>query len=114
MGAVVLGLALLVHVAVTGWDPTFPGEWWLYLGGLNGCLFIAAQAVIVRTTGVLLMALGLLAGQLIAAVAFDLVLPISDGALHLATVIGAALVLVAVVVASIPSRRSRGPAPTGS
>lgn len=106
VGAVVLGVALAVHVAVVGGDATFPGDWWLYLGGLVGCLFIAAQAVIVRTTGVLLMALALLAGQLFAAVLFDLVLPVSAGALHLATVIGAGLVLVAVVVASIPSRRS--------
>ena len=39
--------------------------------GYNGCLFIAAQAVIVRTTGVLLMGLALLAGQLGASVLFD-------------------------------------------
>jgi len=107
VGAVVLGLALAVHVAVAGWDPTFPGEWWLYLGGLNGCVFIAAQAVIVRTTGVLLMGLALLAGQLVASVLFDLLLPVSGTGLHLVTVLGTALVLVATVVAAIPPRRQR-------
>ncbi len=105
VGAVVLGIALLVHIAVAGWNPTFPGEWWLYLGGLNGCLFIAAQAVIVRTTGVLLMGLALLAGQLAASVVFDLVVPVSGNGLHLVTLIGTALVLVAVVVAAIPGQR---------
>lgn len=105
VGAVVLGIALLVHVAIAGWNPTFPGEWWLYLGGLNGCLFIAAQAVIVRTTGVLLMGLALIAGQLAASVVFDLVAPVSATGLHLVTLIGTALVLVAVVVAAIPRRQ---------
>lgn len=105
VGAAVLGVALLVHVAVAGWHPEFPGEWWLYLGGLNGCVFIAAQAVIVRTTGVLLMALALLAGQLAASVVFDLVAPVSGTGLHLVTLIGTVLVLAAVVVAAIPGRQ---------
>jgi transporter family-2 protein len=105
VGAVVLGVALLVHVAIAGWHPTFPAEWWLYLGGLIGCLFIAAQAVIVRTTGVLLMGLALLAGQLAASVVFDLVVPVSGTGLHLVTLIGTALVLIAVVVAAIPPRQ---------
>ena len=68
-------------------------------------MFIAAQAVIVRTTGVLLMGLALLAGQLVASVLFDLLLPVSGTGLHLVTLIGTALVLVAVVVAALPQRR---------
>jgi transporter family-2 protein len=104
VGAVVLGIALLVHLAVAGWQVAFPGEWWLYLGGLTGCLFIAAQAVIVRTTGVLLMGLALLAGQLLASVLFDLLLPVSGTGLHLVTLIGTGLVLVAVVIAALPTR----------
>lgn len=107
VGTAVLAVALAVHVAVAGLSPTFPSEWWLYLGGLNGCLFIAAQTVIVRTTGVLLMGLAVLAGQLVASVAFDLWLPIAGDALHAVTVVGTGLVLVAVVVASIPPRRGQ-------
>lgn len=105
VGTVVLGLALAVHVGLTGWDPVFPGEWWLYLGGLNGCIFIAAQSVIVRTTGVLLMGLALLAGQLVASVILDVLLPVDGTALHVVTVVGTGLVLVAVVIAAIPRRR---------
>ncbi len=107
VGAVVLGIALLAHVGIAGWNPTFPGEWWLYLGGLTGCVFIAAQAVIVRTTGVLLMGLALLAGQLVASVGFDLVVPVSGTGLHVVTLIGTGLVLVAVVVAAVPGRQRR-------
>lgn len=106
VGTVVLGIALLAHVAITGWNPVFPTDWWLYVGGFVGCVFIAAQAVIVRTTGVLLMGLALLGGQLVASVAFDLLLPVSGTGLHLVTLVGTALVLVAVVVAAIPSRRA--------
>lgn len=105
VGATVLGLALLGHGLVVGWPAWVPVDWWLYLGGLVGCVFIAAQAVIVRTTGVLLMGLALLAGQLAASVAFDLVVPVSGTGLHLATLVGTVLVLVAVAVAAIPRRQ---------
>jgi transporter family-2 protein len=104
VGTGVLGLALLGHLAVAGWSPDFPGEWWLYLGGLVGCLFIAAQAVLVRVTGVLLLGLALLAGQLAASVLLDLFTPVEGAGIHLVTIVGSALVLVAVVVAAWPSR----------
>jgi transporter family-2 protein len=107
VGTIVLGVALLVHVAVAGWTVEPVGDWWLYLGGLVGCVFIASQAIIVRITGVLLMGLSLLAGQLVASVVFDLVLPVSGADLHLVTVVGSALVLVAVVVAALPGRTVR-------
>jgi transporter family-2 protein len=107
VGTVVLGVALLVHVAVAGWTVELVGDWWLYLGGLVGCLFIAAQAVIVRMTGVLLMGLALLAGQLVASVGLDLLLPVPGASLHLVTVVGSALVLVAVVIAAVPGRTVR-------
>lgn len=107
VGTAALGVALLGHVAVAGWSPEFPSEWWLYLGGLVGCVFIGAQAVIVRLTGVLLMGLALLAGQLAASVVFDLLAPVSGAGLHLVTAIGSALVLVAVVIAALPGRAVR-------
>jgi transporter family-2 protein len=107
VGTAVLGVALLGHTAIAGWSPEFPTDWWLYAGGLVGCLFIGAQAVIVRITGVLLMGLALLAGQVAASVVFDLLAPVSGASLHLVTVIGAALVVIAVVVAAWPSRPVR-------
>jgi transporter family-2 protein len=107
VGTAVLGIALLGHIAVVGWSPAFPGEWWLYVGGLVGCVFIAAQAVIVRVTGVLLLGLALLAGQLAASVILDLITPVEGAGIHLVTIAGSALVLVAVVVAAWPSRAVR-------
>jgi len=106
VGTVVLGIALAVHVAVAGWQPRFSGEWWLYSGGLVGCVFIAAQSVIVRWTGVLLMGLALLGGQLVASVALDLISPVPGTGIHVVTIVGTALVLVAVVIAALPGRRA--------
>ena len=121
VGTTVLGVALLVHLAIAGW-PTFgatsspagggsggwPSEWWLYAGGAIGCVFIASQAVIVRITGVLLMGLALLAGQLATSVLFDLFAPVPGTGIHLVTVAGTALLFVAVLVAALPPRRARG------
>jgi Uncharacterized protein conserved in bacteria len=107
IGSAVLVAAFAVHTAVAPTAPTFPAEWWLYLGGVNGCLFIAAQTVIVRWTGVLLMGLAVLGGQLVASVVFDVLAPVSGDGLHLVTVVGTGLVLVAVLIASIPARRQR-------
>lgn len=104
VGTLVLGIALLIHLAVAGSHVEFPPVPWLYLGGALGCVFIAAQTVIVKSTGVLLMGLALLAGQLGTAVLFDLVVPVSVDGIHLVTVAGTALVLVAVVVAALPRR----------
>lgn len=108
VGTIALGVALAVHVAVAGWHPEFPGEWWLYSGGAIGCVFIALQAVIVRSTGVLLMGLALLAGQLAASVLLDVLFPVEGAGLRLLTGIGAALVFAAVAIAAIPGRELRG------
>jgi transporter family-2 protein len=105
VGAVVLGFALVVHLVIAGGPVEFPREWWLYAGGAVGCVFIAAQAIIVRTTGVLLMGLALLAGQLATSVLFDLVAPLPGAGIHLVTIVGTALVFVAVFVAALPGRR---------
>lgn len=108
VGAVVLGIALLVHVVVIGGPNgvVWPTEWWLYVGGSVGCVFIAAQAVIVRSTGVLLMGLALLAGQLAASVLFDLFAPVPGTGIHVVTILGTALVLVAVLIAARPAGRA--------
>lgn len=111
VGTIVLVIALAIHVAVSGWRADFPSEPWLYLGGLIGCIFIAVQTVLVRITGVLVLGLALLTGQIGASVLFDLVLPVEGTGLRVLTAIGAALVFVAVLVAAIPGRQvtaSRG------
>ena len=54
VGTGVLLIATAIRVVQTGFPTSFPSEWWLYAGGPIGIVFIAANAVVVRSLGVLL------------------------------------------------------------
>lgn len=92
--AVVLGLA-------TGWPTAWPADPVLYTGGIVGIVFIAIGAFVVNTIGTLLLGLCSIAGELIAAVLLDLLLPVEGHTLTVTAVIGAGIALVAVFIASI-------------
>lgn len=114
VGTALLTVALLVHLIFVRWPAEFPASPFLYLGGVVGVLFIGTQVLVVRTTGVLVLGLALLSGQLLAAVLFDLVLPLAGHAFSIWSVIGAAVALVAVVLAVIPARSGATTASSGS
>ena len=61
-GSVVLWLAWLIKLAIAGPGNALPGEWWYYLGGPMGCIFIGVAALLVRSLGVLVTGLGMIAG----------------------------------------------------
>jgi bacterial/archaeal transporter family-2 protein len=82
-----------------------PSTWWLYLGGALGVTFISAAAILVRVLGVLVFGLAAIAGQVIIALAVDLVL--TDLAVGPLTFCGAGLTLVGVAIAALASRSSR-------
>jgi transporter family-2 protein len=107
VGAAVLLVAAVVHTIIVGWPAHVPTSPWLYLGGAVGTIFIAGQAAIVRSTGVLLMGLAVLSGQLVTAVLFDLVAPVQSQPIGVLTIVGSALTLVAVGIASLPRRPPR-------
>jgi transporter family-2 protein len=94
--------ALAVGDRQTG---TLPGEPWLYLGGAIGIGFVAIGVAVVRHIGVLLLGLGVIAGQLAGAVALDFVAPGSAGTPTIAALLGTALTFVAVAVVLVPSPR---------
>jgi len=102
VGTVVLVLFALTAVTVSGMPSTPPTDWWLYLGGAIGVVFITAAAALVRFLGVLVFGLCAIAGQVITSLVVDLALTdIHIGAL---TVAGAVLTLAGVAIAAIPSR----------
>lgn len=104
------GVELLVRGAPTGHLPANPV---LYAGGLIGIVFIAVAAAVVRDTGVLLLGLGMVAGQLAGALAIDLLTP---GGVRpdAATWLGVALTFGAVLLAAVPPRhRPLAPVPPG-
>jgi transporter family-2 protein len=105
VGTALLLVAAVIHTAIVGWPAHFPAVPWLYFGGAVGIVFIAVQTIIVRMTGVLLMGLAVLSGQLVTAVVFDLVAPVQSHPIAPLTVLGAALTLAAVVIAAVPGRR---------
>ncbi|NUS36171.1 MAG: DMT family transporter, partial [Pseudarthrobacter sp.] len=75
-GCLVLWTVLGIKVAVAGPGNPLPGEWWYYLGGPMGCVFIGLGALLVRTLGVLVTGLGMIAGQLLGSLALDVFLPV--------------------------------------
>jgi len=101
VGTLALVVAFGIAVAVQGWpDGQLPPDPWLYTGGLIGMSFIAIQAAVVHRIGVLLLGLGVIAGQVVGALVLDVVAP--DGATPgLATFVGAGLTLVAVAVPAV-------------
>ncbi len=104
VGAIALGVVLAIHAAVTGLPANLTAQPMLYIGGAIGIVFVAGYAIVVTYTGVLLLGLGAIAGQLAASLVFDLVLPVAGQSLEWTTVAGTLATLVAIGIASIPSR----------
>lgn len=104
-GSAVLWIAWLIKLAVAGPGHALPGEWWYYLGGPMGCIFIGVAAFLVRGLGVLVTGLGMIAGQLLGSLGLDLALPVPGTVVALPTVLGTLLTLAAIVLASLPWSR---------
>lgn len=100
------GASLLVAGAPKPFPIAFPGDLWLYLGGLLGASYILLGVVIVARTGVLLMGLGAVLGQLAVSVLIDLIWPPAAGPAAWQVVV---MVLAAVlsVLAALPWRSRR-------
>ncbi|MEU4802037.1 DMT family transporter [Actinosynnema sp. NPDC023587] len=103
-GTAVLVVVCAVDVAVRGLPAAAPAEPWLYAGGALGIVVIGTAVLAVRWSGVLLVGLGQVAGQLVGALAVDAVVP-TGVSLSVTTVVGTALTLVAVGIAALPARR---------
>ena len=101
-GSVVLWTAYAVKVTVAGPGNPLPAEWWYYLGGPMGCVFIGLGALLVRSLGVLVTGLGMIAGQLLGSLALDVVLPTPGTIVAPATVLGTVLTLAAIILATLP------------
>ncbi|MDQ2582440.1 DMT family transporter [Saccharothrix yanglingensis] len=104
-GTAVLLVVCAVDVAARGLPSAAPAEPWFYAGGVLGIVTIGSAVLAVRRLGVLLVGLCQVAGQLVGALAVDLVAPAAGEQLSAVTVIGTALTLIAVAVAALPARR---------
>jgi bacterial/archaeal transporter family-2 protein len=108
VGTTALAVAAVVEInARGGWPLPMPTTPWLYVAGPLGVLAVSVSAAIVRITGVLLLAVGAVAGQLLAGLLLDLLLPAGPSPVTITTVTGTALTLISVVVIALPSRRPK-------
>jgi transporter family-2 protein len=106
-GFSVLLLGWVVSLVLRGGPTAFPHNPVLYVGGLVGILFIALASFVVKWIGVLLLGLSAVAGQLIGAVLLDVFVPAHGEHLATSTLVGAAIALVAVGLAALPTRGAR-------
>lgn len=107
VGTTVLGVGLAIHAAIAGLPDQLPTDPRLYLGGMIGVTFIALAALIVSITGVLLLALGTISGQLLMSLVLDLVLPTAAHPVQWTTFAGIGLALCAVVIVALSARAAR-------
>ena len=101
---------LLGSVALGGGAHSLPTtDWWLYLTGPIGVVFVALAAWVVRLLGVLLFSLSVVSGQLAGAVLIDVISPTGTQTVGVATLVGVALTVVAVAIGSGLLRVRRRP-----
>lgn len=105
-GTTVLLFAAGVSVLVRGAPDALPSEPWLYTGGLLGFAYILLGAYLVAHTGVLLMGLGSVLGQLVTSVAIDLIWPTAAQP-SVWQLIAMVIVALASVAVALPRRRRR-------
>jgi transporter family-2 protein len=103
-GTAILAIFAAVNLVLAGLPTGFPTSPLLYLGGVIGVLFIAGFALVIPIIGVLLQSLAAVSGQLLMALLLDFVVPADTEGVAVATIVGTALTLVAVVIASVRSR----------
>lgn len=106
-GTVLLVAAAVVSTAVRGAPDALPADPWLYAGGAMGVFYIFLSAAIVVHTGVLLLGLGAVAGQLLTALVIDVAWPASAGPGWIVELVTVMVALASVVVAAVPWRRRR-------
>lgn len=106
-GTILLVLAALVRVVVVGASASFPTAPWLYLGGAVGVVYIFLAAAVVAHTGVLLLGLGTVVGQLVTAFVLDAAWPAAGSPGLGQELLMIIVALASVVVAAAPWRRLR-------
>ncbi|GAB1508617.1 DMT family transporter [Actinophytocola sp. KF-1] len=101
VGTSALLVAAVVDVLIRGLPDAMPTQWWLYTGGTMGIVAIMTAVTAVRVTGVLLLGMASVAGQLIGAVLLDVFVPAEGVELSVTRIVGITLTMVAVGIAAI-------------
>lgn len=102
LAAAALGSSLAGWVEFRGFPTDVATQWWLYLGGIIGVVYLFLIASFVRMIGVFVLSLALVGGQLLG----SLILDVASG--HASWMLGIAAVLafVGITVAHLGSRKA--------
>lgn len=106
-GSAVLLVIAVVHIAVAGPPRHWPTEPWPYLGGALGVGYILLSAALVSRTGVLLLVLGSVLGQLAAALVIDAFWPAPASPDLPRALLMAVIAVISVAIVVAPRRRRR-------
>lgn len=91
MGTLILLVITVVSAPFVPAPTALPTQWWLYLGGFVGTLFISIQTVTVNKIGLLSLGVSLVTGQVLGSILLDLFLPMGYHPVTVWTLVGAVL-----------------------
>ena len=101
VGTLVILLTRIAALGITDLATSYPANWYLYIGGALGAVFIAIQVLTVSRIGVLGLGVLLGTGQLIGSLGIDLVFPIQSEPLHSQAIIGVLVALVGALMVNL-------------
>lgn len=101
MGSGFLLLAKLGSLAFVGLPTALPTQWWLYVGGFTGVVFIAIQVIVVSRIGVLGLGVLLGTGQLLGSLIIDVAFPLPGQVITLIHVVGVLVTLVGALLVNL-------------
>jgi transporter family-2 protein len=97
VGTSILSIALGINLIQGGSFGSLPRNFWVYLGGPVGVIFVAVASLVVRHLGVLNFVLFTVTGQLVGALLLDLLIPANKDALSFNLFLGIAMTLASIV-----------------
>ena len=101
MGSGVLFIAKLATLPIVGLPTSLPTQWWLYIGGFSGVVFIAIQVIVVGRIGVLGLGVLLGTGQLLGSLIIDLVFPLPGQVITLIHIVGVFVTLAGALLVNL-------------
>lgn len=101
MGTGVLFIAKVLSLPLVGFPVSLPGDWWLYVGGFAGVVFIGIQVIVVARIGVLGLGVLLGTGQLVGSLLIDVLFPLPGQMITLLHVAGVLVTLAGALIVNL-------------
>jgi transporter family-2 protein len=109
MGSFVLSIALVINLIGGGKVGAFPHQWWVYMGGPIGLIFISVSAFTIKHTGVLNFLMFSVSGQLIGAILLDWLAPTAGREVTGYLLTGTLMTIVSIVASQLVAKKKTRP-----